>query len=483
MCIRDRPTLKAIEALGFEEPTQIQEKAIPLLLENTKDFIGLAQTGTGKTAAFGLPLMDLIDPMKLEVQALILAPTRELCVQITQQIKAFSKFDKELRSVAVYGGADIKRQIVTLKRGVHLIAATPGRLRDLIKRKAANLEKIQFLVLDEADEMLNMGFREEIDEILESAPAQKRVWLFSATISKEVRRISKSYMKSPHEVVVGQQNAANNDITHIYTIVRPKEKYIALKRFIFSSNVDEVYGIVFCRTKRDTVTLAKQLAFDGFKADAINGDLSQSARDRVMEKFKKKKINLLVATDVAARGIDVDSITHVFHYNIPEDINFYTHRSGRTGRAGNKGHSIILGNPKDKRMIRPIERVIGTSIKFVNVPTRKTIYNRKVANLIDELKRAKSIPEVDSLMEEAEKKLSNLTKEDLLKQIVYLTLAKGEAVEEIRTYTESESDSDRSAPRSRQRFRGKSKRGENPYHKKKARKKFDASKKKRKKRK
>ncbi len=473
-----QPTLKAVEALGFEEPTLIQEKAIPLLLENSKDFIGLAQTGTGKTAAFGLPLMDLVDPKSVNPQALILAPTRELCVQITNQLMEFSKFDKGVRIVAVYGGADIRRQITTIKKGVQIIAATPGRLRDLIRRKAVNLAQIQFLVLDEADEMLNMGFREEIDEILKSAPSEKRVWLFSATMSKDVKRITKHYMDSPEEVVVGQQNAANNDITHIYTLVRPKEKYIALKRFIFSSNADEVYGIIFCRTRRDTVTLANQLVFDGFRSDALNGDLSQAARDKVMQKFKKKKINLLVATDVAARGIDVDSITHVFHYNIPEDINFYTHRSGRTGRAGNKGHSIILAHPKDKRQLTAVERKIGSKIKFVKIPTRKVIYDRKLSILIEDLKKAKAIPEVDGLLEEANKKLSNLTKEDLLRQIAYMTLGKGEEVEEIRTYDPSKSSE--SKPKSR--ARSSSKNG-NPFHKKKARKKFERSKKKFKKKK
>ncbi len=482
-----QPTVKAVAALGFEEPTLIQEKAIPLLLENKKDFIGLAQTGTGKTAAFGLPLMDLVDTDSPNVQALILAPTRELCMQISKQIEAFAKFDKKLKTLAVYGGADIVRQIKTLKKGVHIIAATPGRLRDLIKRRAANLEDIQFMVLDEADEMLNMGFREEIDEILEGTPESKRVWLFSATMSKDVRRITKNYMTNPDEITVGQENAANLDITHTYTLVRPRERYEVLKRFI--SAEQGLYGIVFCRTRRDTVDVARDLSFDGFKAEALNGDLSQNARDRVMERFKRKNINILVATDVAARGIDVDEISHVFHYNIPEDINFYTHRSGRTGRAGKKGFSIILAHPKDKRILRSLENRINAPIQFVDVPSRKAIFAKKLNNLVDDIKRAKPIREVESLMDELNEKTSNLSKEDLLRQIVFLTLEKEEKLVEIKKYSESDSGGDRGGRGGRGRNGGGGRNGrsnfkssgKNPFHKKKARKKFERSKKKNKK--
>ena len=479
-----QPTVKAVAALGFEEPTLIQEKAIPLLLENKKDFIGLAQTGTGKTAAFGLPLMDLVDTNSPNVQALILAPTRELCMQISKQIEAFAKFDKKLKTLAVYGGADIVRQIKTLKKGVHIIAATPGRLRDLIKRKAANLEDIQFMVLDEADEMLNMGFREEIDEILEGTPESKRVWLFSATMSKDVKRITKNYMTKPDEITVGQENAANLDITHTYTLVRPRERYEVLKRFI--SAEQKLYGIVFCRTRRDTVDVARDLSFDGFKAEALNGDLSQAARDRVMERFKRKNINILVATDVAARGIDVDEISHVFHYNIPEDINFYTHRSGRTGRAGKKGFSIILAHPKDKRILRTLENRINAPIQFVDVPSRKAIFAKKLNSLVEDIKRAKPIKEVESLMGELNEQTSNLSKEDLLRQIVYLTLEKEEKLVEIKKYKESDSGRERGGGgRGRGGSRGGRSgfkaSGKNPFHKKKARKKFERSKKKKKK--
>jgi len=479
-----QPTVKAVAALGFEEPTQIQEKAIPLLLENKKDFIGLAQTGTGKTAAFGLPLMDLVDTNSPNVQALILAPTRELCMQISKQIEAFAKFDKKLKTLAVYGGADIVRQIKALRKGVHIIAATPGRLRDLIKRKAANLEDIQFMVLDEADEMLNMGFREEIDEILEGTPDSKRVWLFSATMSKDVRRISKNYMTKPEEVTVGQENAANLDITHTYTLVRPRERYEVLKRFI--SAEQKLYGIVFCRTRRDTVDVARDLSFDGFKAEALNGDLSQAARDRVMERFKRKNINILVATDVAARGIDVDEISHVFHYNIPEDINFYTHRSGRTGRAGKKGFSIILAHPKDKRILRTLENRINAPIQFVDVPSRKAIFAKKLNSLVEDIKRAKPIKEVESLMDELNEQTSNLSKEDLLRQIVFLTLEKEEKLVEIKKYKESDGrDGGGGRGRGGRGGRGRSNfrsGGKNPFHKKKARRKFERSKKKKKKR-
>lgn len=414
-----RPTLDAIQALGFETPSDIQKEAIPILLKSERDFIGLAQTGTGKTAAFGLPLMDLIDADHHAIQGLILAPTRELCVQITKQIEAFAKFKKDLSVLAVYGGADIGSQIRQLKRGVHLIVATPGRLRDLIKRKAAKLNELKYLVLDEADEMLNMGFREEIDEILETAPDEKTVWLFSATMSKDVRRISKHYMTDPQEVIVGTQNTANTDITHLFTLVRPSDRFEALKRFI--STKDNVYGIVFCRTRRDTKDVADKLIYDGFTADAINGDLTQSQRDRVMEKFRTKRINLLVATDVAARGIDVDSISHIFHYNIPEDLDFYTHRSGRTGRAGNKGVSMILAHPKDKRLLKVLEKRIQMPIKFVSIPSATDVMKKRLENSFEKIKKAKPIKEVDEVLPDLEKIISHFSKEDLIRQIAYLT--------------------------------------------------------------
>ena len=464
-----QPTLDAILALGFETPTQIQQEAIPKLLKNNQDFIGLAQTGTGKTAAFGLPLMDLVDANVKHTQALIMAPTRELCVQITAQIESFAKFQKGLKTLAVYGGADIRRQMTALKKGVHVIIATPGRLKDLLKRKAANLSKIDYVVLDEADEMLNMGFREEIDIILEGTPVEKKVWLFSATMSKDVTRISKNYMKKPEKVVIGDQNTSNKNISHFFTLVRPKERYEALKRYL--STEKEVYGIVFCRTRRDTKELADKLTASKFKADAINGDLSQSQRDRVMDRFKSKKVRILVATDVAARGIDVDNITHVFHYNIPEDIDFYTHRSGRTGRAGNKGVSLILAHPKDKRILKVLEKRINSTIEFKPVPSGKAVIKVQLERVFEGIKKAKQVPEVEGLIEDLEKSISNLTKEELVRQIAYFTMRNRAMPAEFKAYSKKEAAEMDDKPYKKN--RGK----KNPYHKKKARRKFERSRK------
>ena len=463
-----QPTLDAIAALGFEEPSLIQKEAIPCLLENKKDLIGLAQTGTGKTAAFGFPLLELVDGKSSKTQALIMAPTRELCVQINEQIQFFAKFHKGIKTLAVYGGSDIRRQIMALKKGVQIVIATPGRLKDLLKRKVADLSEIDYVILDEADEMLNMGFREEIDEILEGTPAGKRVWLFSATMSKDVLRITKNYMHDPVKIVAGSQNTANNDISHYFALVRPKEKYEALKRFITTEK--DVYGIVFCRTRRDTVQLAEKLRADKFKADAINGDLSQGQRDWVMDKFKSKKVKLLVATDVAARGIDVDSITHVFHYNIPEDIDFYTHRSGRTGRAGNKGVSLILAHPKDKRLLKTLERRINSKIEFLPVPSGKDMIKKQLSHVFEGIKKAKQVPEVDGMVAELEKTISHLSKEDLVRQIAYFTMRNRAMPTEFKAYSKSEL-AEHDVTRTK-----KSRHKKNPYHKKKARRKFERSK-------
>ena len=326
-----QPVVDAIETLGYESPTPIQSQAIPQLLNNDTDFIGVAQTGTGKTAAFGLPLIEMVDPSLPVTQALILAPTRELCLQLSRELGQFAQFRKGLRILPVYGGADIGKQIRELKKGIQIVAATPGRLRDLMRRRAVDISKIQYIVLDEADEMLNMGFKEEIDEILQATPESRLTWLFSATMPEEVRRISNQYMVKPFELSVGKPNAGNEDIDHQYVTVRPKDRYETLRRFLDYDS--DVYGLVFCRTRRDAGELAEQLSRDGYRTDALHGDLSQAQRDRVMEGFRSRHIRILVATDVAARGIDVDNITHVFHHNIPEDLNFYTHRSGRIGRA------------------------------------------------------------------------------------------------------------------------------------------------------
>ena len=338
-----KPLIDAIEELGFIQPTPIQSKAIPELLQNDTDLVGLAQTGTGKTAAFGLPLVELVETSERHTQALILAPTRELCLQIANELKQFGKHFPLLKIVEVYGGADIGRQIREVKKGAQIIVATPGRLRDMINRRAVNLNQVEYVVLDEADEMLNMGFKQEIDDILDNTPEDKLTWLFSATMPEDVRRISLNYMSNPLELNVGSKNTANDDIDHQYVVTRPSERYEVLRRYLdFDS---EIFALVFCRTRGDSKELADQLARDGYNADALHGDLNQAQRDRVMDGFRTGRLRVLIATDVAARGIDVNDITHVFHFNIPEDRAFYTHRSCRTGRAGKKGISLVLCHP------------------------------------------------------------------------------------------------------------------------------------------
>lgn len=332
------PILKAIGQLGFDTPTDIQSQAIPQLLQGDSDFIGLAQTGTGKTAAFGLPLLDHLDATDDSVQALILAPTRELGQQIAEQIDLFAKHLKGIKSVAVYGGANITTQISQLKRPRHVVIATPGRLIDLVKRKALKLDQIKYLVLDEADEMLNMGFKDELDTILEFTPDSKKTWLFSATMPREIRRMVKQYMESPFEVSVDPKTTVNANIEHKYAIVKQSDKTEAMGRFLELE--PDLYGVVFCRTRRDTQALAEDLLKMGFRADALHGEMSQPQRDRVMNRFKNRDLQVLVATDVAARGIDVNDLTHVFHHSLPSEQAYYTHRSGRTARAGKKGISL-----------------------------------------------------------------------------------------------------------------------------------------------
>ena len=410
-----QPTLDAIEELGFETPTSIQAGAIPKLLNSESDFIGLAQTGTGKTAAFGLPLMELVDAELPYPQGLVLAPTRELCLQISTQLESFAKYRKKTKILAVYGGTDIGRQIRQLRKGVHILVATPGRLRDLLERKAADISKIGYLVLDEADEMLNMGFRAEIDEILENAPKERTTWLFSATMSRDVRRISKNYMYKPEELVIGNLNTSNKNIEHQFTIVRATEKYDILKNFLDTE--DDIYGIIFCRTRRDTEKLAKMLDKDGYPADAIHGDLNQSQRDRVMDLFRRKRVKLLVATDVAARGIDVNDVTHVYHFNIPEDLNFYTHRSGRTGRDGKEGVSLILAHHREKNMIPQLERRLDIRFKQISPPSVEVLLQRKLVAHIQEILDAPEKKVLDKVLPPLQQALEEFSKEDLIYQI------------------------------------------------------------------
>ncbi|MEL6865378.1 MAG: DEAD/DEAH box helicase, partial [Bacteroidota bacterium] len=410
-----QPLLDAIAALGFEHPTPIQEKAIPRLLQADTDFVGLAQTGTGKTAAFGLPLMDLIDPEVRPTQALVLAPTRELCLQIAKELTLFGQNKKRIKVRAVYGGANILNQIREVRQGAHIVVATPGRLRDMMRRKAVDLRELSIVVLDEADEMLNMGFKEEIDDILRDTPEEKLTWLFSATMPHEVRRIAQNYMSNPFELSIGKQNSANADIEHQYIYVKNSMKYEALTRFLDAD--PNLFGLVFCRTRRDTQKLAKQLSKDGYKADAIHGDLSQSQRDAVMDKFRTHRIQILVATDVAARGIDVQDISHVFHFNIPDDMAFYTHRSGRTGRAGKKGISLVLAHPRDRRMLRDLERRIQSRFTEARLPDGEMICRSRIQSYFQNLKASAVNEDIDRFMPEIEAELADWTKEDLIRHL------------------------------------------------------------------
>jgi ATP-dependent RNA helicase DeaD len=374
--------LKSLNDLGFSVPTPIQEKAIPHLMKEKCDFVGLAQTGTGKTAAFGLPLIsNIIDRNQLP-QGLILCPTRELCLQISKDLIQFSKY-LDITIVPIYGGVDIRKQMTEVKRGVEVIVATPGRLMDLINRKVISLKTIRYVVLDEADEMLNMGFKEDIDSILESTPSNKNVWLFSATMPKEVANIAAKYMHDPFEVSIGHKNQSNENIQHTYYQIREKDRYAALKRLI-DFNPD-IYGLIFCRTRTETANVAQKLSGDGYNAEPLHGDLSQAMRDMVMNRFRKKEVQLLIATDVAARGLDVDSISHVIHYNLPDDIENYTHRSGRTARAGKTGESLVLLTPKEAFKVKAIERQIRMEFTKGVVPDPEEICRIQLSKLVSKV--------------------------------------------------------------------------------------------------
>lgn len=411
---------KAIGEMGFIHPTPIQEQAIPRLLQEETDFVGLAQTGTGKTAAFGLPLLERVDPRSSEVQALVIVPTRELCLQVSTELEQFAAFRTGMSILPVYGGADIGRQIRLLKAGVHIIVATPGRLRDLMRRRAANITTVQIVVLDEADEMLNMGFKDEIDEILEDTPQEKKVWLFSATMPPEIRRIAETYMEDPFELSIGQKNTTNEDIEHQYVLIRPSERYEVLRRFLeFES---DVFALVFCRTRRETSEVAEKLQNDGFPADALHGELSQAQRDSVMSRFRSRNLRILVATDVAARGIDVDDITHVFHFNIPDDINFYTHRSGRTGRAGKKGISLVLAHPKDDQLIRRLEKKLKTQFIRARIPSGREVMEKKIGEFFENVIQTEPSEEVRDLLSPLMDKLQMLAPEEQALRLTALAL-------------------------------------------------------------
>ncbi len=409
--------LQSIEAMGFAEPTPIQQSAIPHLLQLESDFVGLAQTGTGKTAAFGLPLIHKVTDRPTETQGLIIAPTRELCLQISKDLEAFAQFDRQIKVVAVYGGTDIRRQMSDIKRGATIVVATPGRLVDLIKRRAVNLQTVETVVLDEADEMLNMGFKEDIDEILDATPDTKSVWLFSATMPKEVAEIAKNYMTDPLEVSIGHKNQSNENIEHIYYSVKEKDRYDALKRLIDAS--PEIFGLVFCRTRNETATVAEKLAKDGYSAEPLHGDLSQAMRDRVMERFRERSIQLLVATDVAARGIDVDNITHVINYNLPDDIENYTHRSGRTARAGRQGKSLVLINTREAYKIKAIERQIRMDFTHALIPSAQEICGIQLNKLIAKVKETEvKEKDIEPFLEGMMADFAELSKEEIIKKFV-----------------------------------------------------------------
>ena len=411
--------LRGIEELGFINPTPIQKEIIPLYFQRGDDIIGLAQTGTGKTAAFGLPVIENTDLENKTVQTLILAPTRELCMQISNDLKNFARYEKDLRVVAVYGGANIDSQIKSLKRGAHIVAATPGRMLDLIKRGAVNIRNINTLVLDEADEMLNMGFREELDSILETTPPGKRTLLFSATMSKEVSLISKRYLNDPKKVTIGVQNAGAENVKHIFYHVHARDRYLALKR-IADINPD-IYGLVFCRTRIETKEVADKLIRDGYNADALHGDLSQAQRDHVMKRFRDRSLQMLVATDVAARGIDVKDISHVINYNLPEDLETYTHRSGRTGRADKSGISISIVNYREVSRIPQIEKIIKKKLVKMPIPSGQEVCKKQLFNLIDRMENAEvDEKQIAPFMETINKKLEWLSKEEIIKHFVSL---------------------------------------------------------------
>jgi len=408
--------LKAILDLGFENPSEVQEKAIPLLLEKDTDMVALAQTGTGKTAAFGFPLIQKIDADNRNTQALVLSPTRELCLQITNELKNYSKYEKGINVVAVYGGASITEQARDIKRGAQIIVATPGRMQDMINRGLVNIKNIDYCILDEADEMLNMGFYEDIVSILSDTPDEKSTWLFSATMPQEVARIAKQFMSEPVEITVGAKNSGSATVSHEFYLVNARDRYEALKR-LADANPD-IFSVVFCRTKRDTQAIAEKLIEDGYSAAALHGDLSQAQRDGVMKSFRGRQIQMLVATDVAARGIDVDNVTHVVNYQLPDEIETYNHRSGRTGRAGKLGTSIVIVTKSELRKISSIERIIKQKFEEKTIPSGIEICEIQLLHLANKIKDTEVDHEIDNYLPAINNVLEDLSKEELIKKMV-----------------------------------------------------------------
>lgn len=409
--------LKAIEEQGYEQPMPVQEEVIPYLLGVNNDVVALAQTGTGKTAAYGLPVLQKLDPARTETQALVLSPTRELCLQIADDLENYSKYISGVRVLPVYGGASIEHQIRALKRGVQVIVATPGRLIDLMERGAASLEHVENVVLDEADEMLSMGFSESIDTILAGVPEQRNTLLFSATMSKEIERIAKKYLRNAREIVVGSRNEGAENVNHVYYLVQARDKYLALKRIV--DYYPKIYAIIFCRTRVETQEIADKLIQDGYNADALHGELSQQQRDLTMQKFRQHRTQFLVATDVAARGLDVDDLTHVINYGMPDDIENYTHRSGRTGRAGKKGTSIAIIHTRERHKIRAVEKEIGKEFVAGKIPTPQEICTKQLYKVMDEIVKVDVDDEqIAPFMAEINRHFEFIDKEDIIKKIV-----------------------------------------------------------------
>jgi len=412
----DARLVQATDALGFTTPTPIQEQAIPVLLSGTKDLVGLAQTGTGKTAAFGLPLLQLVDEQQKHPQALVVCPTRELCMQIVTEVELFKKFIPGMHVIAVYGGTSIGLQIRDLKRGVQIVVATPGRLIDLIERKAINLEQIKYVVLDEADEMLNMGFQDDIEFILQNTPKREATWLFSSTMPPGIRRVSKKYMQTPTEITVGKMNTANKNIDHQYFVANAHHRYETLKRIIdFNPGI---YGIIFTRTKIDAQNIAEKLTREGYDIDALHGDLTQQQRDKVMGEFREKQLQLLIATDVAARGIDVKEITHVINYELPDDMEVYTHRTGRTGRAGHTGIALSIVHSREIGKLRQIERIVQAPFHKMEIPGGKDVCRKQFFHFMEKLLQTDiSHGDYESYVPMLAEKFADVSKEDVLKRV------------------------------------------------------------------
>ena len=415
--------LQATDELGFVNPTPVQEKVIPILLEQECDLVALAQTGTGKTAAYGLPIIQNINPNSSHIEALILSPTRELCIQIAKDCTNFAKYLPKMNVVSIYGGASMDRQRQELQKGAKIVCATPGRMLDMIKRKYINISNVRYVVLDEADEMLNMGFKEDLDSILQHTPEQKNTLLFSATMSRDVENIASNYMDRPLKVTLGEKNSGADNVKHYYYTVHAKDRYLALKRI--ADFYPSIYAIVFCRTRIETQDVADMLIRDGYNADSLHGDLSQAQRDHVMSRFRNKNLQILVATDVAARGLDVNNLTHVINYNLPDDFEIYTHRSGRTGRADKTGISIAIVNLKEKSKLKYIEKSMGKQFTQVPVPTGDMVCRKQLFHFIDHLESTEiNLDEIDDYVQIINKKFAYIEKEDLIARLVSLELSR-----------------------------------------------------------